>query len=109
MPNSGDDLTGSSRIQPLDVVPEAFVPLARKINELVAAANAANVGGQTPIKIVMGTAGKLVTLDMDALTKLLYKSPTNTAGTGGGGSGGRFLTITYCANGTPATANFLIQ
>lgn len=85
MPSKGDDITGGDQIKPVEEIPAAFAAIGRKINELVSAANGAKVSAKSPLMFVPGSGGKLLVLDIDALQKLLYPNPKNTAGLGGGG------------------------
>lgn len=99
MPNSGSDITGGGEISPITVYPLAFASIADKVNELVKAMNKANLAAKSPIQIIPGDQGKLVTLDMKALMDAIYGSPTDDSGAGSGGSGSGAIAVAIGSDG----------
>ncbi len=106
---SGADATGSSSIAPLGKVPVAFAALGAKINELVAAINAAGIKPSGPLRLIQGTHGQVLSIDHEQLSQNLYSTAANVAGVGGGGGGSGlptgyiFHAFSVCSNGSPVT------
>jgi hypothetical protein len=74
-------------ITPLDVAPKAFVPMASKINEIIAkiSGDAGTLRVKVPLLLTVGEDGVLfVEIDIEKLAKMLAKDPKSPIGGGGG-------------------------
>lgn len=72
------------QINKITNAPEAWLPFAEKLNEVIGALNGLrSLRGVRPLKVVMAEGGSMITIDLPELVKVIQG-----AGVGGGGGGG---------------------